>query len=69
MDDADRLQATVTRLRKDIDEFTAQQREKAAQAAAQEPARNPFLDINLEDITPKQLEDAAKSGLDLNDPK
>mmetsp|Transcript_29363 Transcript_29363/g.49563 ORF Transcript_29363/g.49563 Transcript_29363/m.49563 type:complete len:630 (+) Transcript_29363:140-2029(+) len=69
LDDADRLQATVTRLRKDIDEFTAQQREKAAQAAAQEPARNPFLDINLEDITPKQLEDAAKSGLDLNDPK
>lgn len=69
LDDAKRLQATVTRLRKDIDEFTAEQREKAAQAAAQEPKRNPFLDINLENITPKQLEDAAKSGLDLNDPK
>lgn len=65
-------------LKRDIDAFTAEQREKQRQEEAQAEEkgerrsaskRNPFLDIDLNDITEKQMEDAKKSGLDLGDPK
>jgi hypothetical protein len=72
VEDASRLEKTVARLKGDIADFTAQQREKArqeAEAAGGDSRRNPFLDIDLENITEKQREDAQKSGLDLADPK
>ena len=69
LEDAARLQNTVTRLKRDIDAFTAEQKEKSRAAAASQAQRNPFLDMDLAHITPQQREDAQKSGLDLNDPQ
>lgn len=62
-EDSARLQSTVERIRTDIESFKAQRHEELRKSSA----TNPFLDLDMSNVTPQMIEDAKKHGLDLND--